>query len=126
MTVCSMVNESYASLSGARIQVELSPFEGTPKITICRQCAKAACVEVCPTGAIRRDEEDYLLVDYTRCTASTEGCRECIDKCPFHAMFWNALSERVMKCELCKGNPQCVKTCAVGALTLQIVRPNQK
>jgi len=126
MTVCSTVNEAYASLSGARVQVELSPFEGAPKITICRQCAKAACIEECPTGAIARDDDGYILVDYARCTATTDGCRGCIDACPFHAMFWNALTERVMKCELCHGDPQCVKTCAAGALTMQMFRPTQK
>lgn len=126
MTVCSMANESYASLSGARVQVELHPFEGIHRITICRQCAQAACEKACPVGAIQRQADDLLVVDHERCTAMTDGCRACIDKCPFHAMFWNAISERVMKCELCGGDPECVKACPIGALKLQVSEPKRK
>jgi len=115
MTVCSMVNESYASLSGARVQVELNPFGGTHQITICQQCTKAACVEACPEGAITRHPVGYLVVDYERCTA----CQACIEACPFGAIFWNPISEKVIKCELCHGDPQCVQACPTGALTVR-------
>ncbi|HIC89255.1 MAG TPA: 4Fe-4S dicluster domain-containing protein, partial [Anaerolineae bacterium] len=52
-----------------------------------------------------------------RCT----GCRACIEACPFHAMFWNPISQQVIKCELCHGDPQCVQACPTGALAIQIV-----
>jgi len=117
MTICSMVNEAYASLSGARVQVELAPFGGAHQIAICRQCTKAACVEACSEGAITRAPLGYLAVDYDRCT----GCRACIEACPFHAMFWNPISQQVIKCELCHGDPQCVQACPTGALAIQIV-----
>jgi len=121
MTTCSMVNESYASLAAARVKVELSPFGGTHQITICRQCTKAACLEACSEGAIARDSDGYLVVDYARCT----GCRACVEACPFDAMFWNPISEQVIKCELCLGDPQCVQACPTGTLTIQIV-PDKK
>ena len=117
MTTCSMVNESYASLVAARIQVALSPFGGTHKINICRQCAKAACLEACPEGALTRAPDGCLVIDYDRCT----GCRACIEACPFDAIFWNPISEQVIKCELCHGDPQCVQACPTGALVIQIV-----
>ena len=121
MTVCSMVNESFASLTGARVQVELSPFGGVHRIAICRQCAQAACVKACPEDAITRHADGYLTVDYDRCT----GCRACVKACPFGAMFWNPISERVIKCELCQGDPQCVQACPTGALAIQVV-PDEK
>jgi Fe-S-cluster-containing hydrogenase component 2 len=117
MTTCSMVNEAYASLSAARVQVELSPFEGTHTIRICRQCAKAACIEACSQGAISRTPEGYLVIDYDLCNA----CQDCIAACPFEAMFWNPISEQVILCELCQGDPQCVAACPTGSLTLQTV-----
>lgn len=117
MTICSMVNESYASLTGARVQVELDPFGGTPQITICRQCTEAPCAEACPEGAITRDPAGYLVVDYDRCTY----CRACVEACPFQAMFWNSISEKVIKCEQCHGDPQCIQACPTGALTIRIV-----
>jgi carbon-monoxide dehydrogenase iron sulfur subunit len=121
MSVCSLVNESYVSPSGARIQVELAPFDGDHRILLCRQCTKAACVTACAEGAIGRDEGGWLVVDYERCT----GCRACIEACPFEAMFWNSVSQRVIKCEQCDGDPQCVQACPTGALTIH-VRPGRK
>ena len=120
MTTCSMVNESYASLAASRVQVGLSPFGGTHEITLCRQCAKAGCLEACPEGAIIRDAAGCPIVDYAWCT----GCRACIEACPFDAMFWNPISEQVIKCELCHGDPQCVQICPTGALTLQADTPH--
>jgi Fe-S-cluster-containing dehydrogenase component len=113
-----MVNESYASLSAARLQVDLSPFEGLHQIRICRQCSNAACVEACGKGAIVRDTNGYLVVDYDLC----DDCRECVAACPFDAMFWNPISGKVIKCELCGGDPECVDACPTGALTTRIVR----
>jgi carbon-monoxide dehydrogenase iron sulfur subunit len=127
MTTCSMVNESYASLSAARVQVSLRPFDGPHEITLCRQCARPRCQEACPEGAIVRDadtlhpSDDCLVVDYDRCT----NCRACIEACPFGAMFWNPISARVIKCELCNGDPQCVQACPTGALAIQKGEENE-
>ena len=113
-----MVNESYASLSAARVQVELSPFEGMHQITICRQCTNAACVEACSRGAIAHDSNCSLVVNYDLC----DGCKDCITACPFDAMFWNPISDKVIKCELCGGDPECVRACPTGALTIRLIR----
>ena len=122
MTTCSMANELYASLTGSRIQVDLSPFRDTHRITLCPQCAKAACMEACPEGAISREPGGgHLLVDYDQCTV----CQACVEACPFDAMFWNPISGRVIKCELCQGEPQCVEACGTGALSIR-VHPGQK
>ena len=118
VTTCSMVNESYVSLSAARVQVELRPFERSNQIIICRQCTNAACVEACSEGAIARDSDGYLVVNYDLCN----GCRACINACPFDAMFWNPISDQVIKCELCGGDPECVHACPTGALTVRVTR----
>jgi Fe-S-cluster-containing hydrogenase component 2 len=75
-------------------------------------------MEACPEGAISREPEiGHLIVDYARCT----GCQACIEACPLDAMFWNPISERAIKCELCDGDPQCVQACAAGALTIRVL-----
>ena len=99
MTTCSMFNEGYASLSAARVQVELSPFEGTNKITICQQCAKPKCMAACPEEAISRNDAGVMVVDYARCIS----CKLCVDACPFSAMFWNPIDGKVTKCIQCNG-----------------------
>ena len=117
MTTCSMFNESYASLTGSRIQVELNPFGDLHKIIICKQCKNPKCAEACPEDAISRHPDGYMVVDYALCTA----CKLCIEACPFDAMLWNPIDEKVIKCELCGGEPQCVEACPTGTLTIQLV-----
>lgn len=115
-TICSMVNEGYASLTAGRVQVTLSPFGGVHNIIICRQCPQPLCVEACPQEAISRHKDGFIVIDHDRCT----GCKSCIEACPVHAIFWNPISDQVIKCELCGGEPACVPICPTGALSIKI------
>jgi Fe-S-cluster-containing hydrogenase component 2 len=38
------------------------------------------------------------------------------ERCPFDAL--TILGENAYHCDLCLGNPQCIKVCTTGALTL--------
>ena len=46
---------------------------------VCKHCVNAACLEVCPTGAIMRTEFDTVVIQSDACN----GCRDCISACPF-------------------------------------------
>ena len=46
---------------------------------VCKHCVQAACLEVCPTGAIIRTEFDTVVIQSNTCN----GCRDCIAACPF-------------------------------------------
>lgn len=46
--------------------------------TLCRQCEDAPCANVCPEGAIRR-ENSVWRVDQRRCI----GCKSCMVACPY-------------------------------------------
>jgi Fe-S-cluster-containing hydrogenase component 2 len=46
------------------------------------------------------------ILDADKCTA----CRACVDACPFGAIFVGPKGE-ILKCDLCGGNPLCVKYC---------------
>ncbi len=79
----------------------------------CRQCEDAPCSEICPTEAISRDKRfSRTKINYDKCI----GCRSCIDVCPFGAMAFNSLEKKVFKCDLCDGEPLCVKFCAYSVL----------
>jgi Fe-S-cluster-containing hydrogenase component 2 len=80
----------------------------------CRQCEDAPCMAACPKDAIYRDTSLYrVMVDYSRCIS----CRMCVAACPFGAMGFDPHRQRVFKCDLCGGEPQCVRFCYPGALT---------
>ena len=55
---------------------------------VCKHCVHAACLEVCPTGAIIRTEFDTVVIQSDACN----GCRDCISACPFGVIDINPAS----------------------------------
>ena len=79
---------------------------------MCMQCDDAACLEICPTGALSRDDTDTVVVDSGKCV----GCKMCVAACPFGNIQYNSSKKRVMKCDMCGGSPDCVKYCPTQAI----------
>jgi Fe-S-cluster-containing hydrogenase component 2 len=68
---------------------------------------------VCPVKAISRDEKlSRVMVNHNICI----GCRSCVTICPFGAMNFSAIDRKNFKCDLCDGDPQCVRFCEVKAV----------
>jgi anaerobic carbon-monoxide dehydrogenase iron sulfur subunit len=111
-TTCSLYKEQYISLAVSRVRVELRLFGGNHKISLCRQCRKAHCVDVCSRDAIQISPFGAWVIDYNLC----DSCQECMTACPFDAIFWDPINLRVIKCELCGGTPQCSQACPTGAI----------
>jgi carbon-monoxide dehydrogenase iron sulfur subunit len=77
----------------------------------CEQCAQHPCVESCPEAAIVFDPAQGIFkVDEDTCIA----CGTCIEACPFDGIFME--NEKVLKCDLCHGNPRCAEICYPRAL----------
>ena len=53
-----------------------------------------------------------MLIDDDTCI----GCRMCINACPFGAPTVLAETRKVVKCDLCSGDPQCVEFCSPKAI----------
>lgn len=84
---------------------------GTP--VLCLQCDAAACLAVCPTQALSRNELTGAIdVNRARCI----GCRSCVGACPFGNLAWDPVERATTKCDLCGGEPQCARFCPTGAL----------
>ena len=109
---CSLKQESVACPSRARIEIiEVKPDVWVP--VFCFQCEDAICVKVCPVNALKRDtESDLIIKDNEVCI----NCKACVFACPFGAMGLN-IEGKTFKCDLCDGEPICVKVCPTEALT---------
>lgn len=101
--------------------------QGTiPKVKIhyisqmCAHCADPACAKACPSGAIHKREDGFVLIDPAKCT----GCGQCVGACPFGAIFFNKELNIAQKCTGCthlldngSRQPRCSEVCPTGALT---------
>jgi carbon-monoxide dehydrogenase iron sulfur subunit len=86
---------------------------------VCVNCARPACVEVCPTGAACIDRSvPVLRINEEECI----GCGECIKACPLGAAELAEDKGVALICDLCDGDPACVEHCIYGALTFEPVR----
>jgi formate dehydrogenase iron-sulfur subunit len=90
---------------------------------VCKHCTHAACLDVCPTGALFRTEFGTVVVQEDICN----GCGYCVPACPFGVLDKRELPSadsmvkkedgRVWKCTLCydrlKGGhePACAQAC---------------
>lgn len=114
--VCSTYHDGVAAPSLARLFVRKDVQDAcTTDILACKQCAGAECVAVCPSGACHVDKETGArVIDETLCV----GCQLCLNACPCEPprVRYNAAKNVCFKCDLCGGEPQCVKFCPMGAL----------
>jgi Fe-S-cluster-containing dehydrogenase component len=82
------------------------------------RCEDAACEAACPRHATFRNYTTGAMeVDAHRCI----GCLSCVFACPFGATFVDQEDGRVLKCDLCDGDPTCVKVCPTAAITYEEV-----
>lgn len=84
----------------------------------CHHCGEASCLQVCPTGAIKRLDNGIVYIDQAICA----GCKYCVETCPFEVPQVNHASGTAMKCRMCLdrvGNglqPACATACPTGAI----------
>jgi len=85
---------------------------------VCKHCARAGCLEACPTGAIIRTEFSTVYIQPDICN----GCGYCVSACPFGVVDRREDDGRAWKCTLCydrlKGDmvPACAKSCPTASI----------
>jgi formate dehydrogenase iron-sulfur subunit len=85
---------------------------------VCKHCTHAACLEVCPTGALFRTEFGTVVVQEDVCN----GCGYCIPACPFGVIDQREGDGRAWKCTLCYDRlkddkePACAQACPTNSI----------
>ncbi|HHE3576431.1 DMSO/selenate family reductase complex B subunit [Pasteurella multocida] len=84
----------------------------------CNHCDNPACVSVCPTGAMHKTEDGFVIVNEAICI----GCRYCHMACPYDVPQYDAMKGHMTKCDGCHSRilegkkPICVDACPLRAL----------
>jgi tetrathionate reductase subunit B len=87
---------------------------------MCQHCDNAPCMEACKVkDAIYKREDGLVVIDPVKCT----GCKNCVDACPYKAIFFNDDLNLAQKCTGCAHlldsgwkEPRCVDACPTLAL----------
>jgi formate dehydrogenase iron-sulfur subunit len=85
---------------------------------VCKHCTHAACLDVCPTGALFRTEYGTVVVQEDICN----GCGYCVPACPFGVLDQREGDGRVWKCTLCYDRlkddkePACAQACPTNSI----------
>ncbi|UCZ52392.1 4Fe-4S dicluster domain-containing protein [Bacillus shivajii] len=100
-------------------------FEWLFRHQSCMHCEDAACMKVCPEGAIETKQFGNVVIDQEKCV----GCTYCVQNCPFGivelASYVNEDGEtkqRAQKCTLCNDRleeglmPACADICTMDAI----------
>lgn len=114
--VCSTYHYGECSAELSNIQWRKNIMDACiTNIMTCKQCPGAECVAVCPSGALYVDKQTGArVIDEAKCV----GCQLCMKACPVEPsrIRYSAKKNVCFKCDLCGGEPQCVKFCPMGAL----------
>ncbi|WP_413104813.1 4Fe-4S dicluster domain-containing protein [Streptomyces sp. Inha503] len=85
---------------------------------VCKHCTHAACLDVCPTGALFRTEFGTVVVQDDVCN----GCGYCVPACPYGVIDVRPEDGGAHKCTLCYDRlgagqePACAKACPTDSI----------
>jgi ferredoxin-type protein NapH len=110
--VCSSRNVSMVAPSSSSVKMLRSETQGKNFAILCQHCRDPLCMAACPTRAIEKDDEGIVRINPLFCVE----CGICIEACPESAPILEPVTGNIHKCDLCDGDPLCVRHCPENAL----------
>jgi formate dehydrogenase iron-sulfur subunit len=104
-------------------QDDMGQYRWLMSSDVCKHCTEAACLDVCPTGALFRTEFGTVVVQEDVCN----GCGYCVPACPFGVIGQREDDGRVWKCTLCYDRlgdgqtPACAKACPTESIQFGVL-----
>jgi len=111
-TVCSQWHQGKFGTAGARLWIESKPIEQPGplnKVHVCTLCQ--ACIAHCEPKALALDDKGIIRLNTKLCNF----CGVCAEVCPSKVIWFDEQNYPVI-CDLCDGNPQCVRWCKYDAI----------
>ncbi|HJO93370.1 MAG TPA: 4Fe-4S dicluster domain-containing protein [Victivallales bacterium] len=106
--MCGLKHHGVFNPLMARIRVEYNREMNCYDPVICQHCDDPACVKSCRFGALSKDVQTGIVgLEKDKCKC----CRLCVKACPHNAIRVSQ-EGAILKCDLCGGNPTCVKFCS--------------
>jgi len=111
--VCSMKHYGVVNREKSGIIIEKKSItEDFPHVCSQGHECNYECISACKFDALEKDDKGIVRVIEEKCV----GCRLCELACPLNAIHIH--DKMAYKCDLCGGEPECVKYCSQNALKL--------
>ena len=81
-------------------------------VVVCRACFDPPCARVCPTDALVERQGGGVKLKEALCI----GCENCVEACPFGAIFWDGAQNKPVVCVYCG---YCAPFCPYDVLALE-------
>jgi len=114
--VCSFKHHDEFNPTKSRIHKNIFWQQAIAIPVVCYQCEEPWCGKICPAGAITTETDETSGATVNKVSeVKCVGCKMCMLACPFGCIV---VSDKgcAEKCDLCGGDPECVKFCAAGAI----------
>ncbi len=108
MLACSLAREAVFSLARSRIRILRDERGADFRPRVCIQCPEAPCIASCPVDALTRSVKSGAIeLAADLCI----GCKRCVEACPYDGVSFDDSAQTPLICNLCGGDPACVKAC---------------